>query len=337
MNRRSLLKRKAPGESAEEQVLAANLDYIVITDHNTIQAKQNEGEGWHDRLLVLVGEEIGEYGRRHYLAFGIEGLVSPVEAEDAIAQYIAAVKRQGGIGFAAHPYELQNKSLNLYLPAWLDWDNPGYTGLEIWSYMYDWARNITPINIFYYYFRPGQAISGPPRELLQKWDQLGQKRRIVGIGGADVHAKHLFPLNFIQFLSYKRAFRGIRTHLITKEQLSHNTGKAKQVLYDALEHGHCFFAHDALADSRGFAFRGEMGNRTLVMGDEAILESSVQIMVESPIRADLQFLRNGKVIKEVKMEKQLNCRVEKPGVYRIEGRFKDKTWLFTNPIYLRAQ
>ncbi len=52
MNRRSLLKRKAPGESAEEQVLAANLDYIFLVFG--LDGGRSFNPRTIERLLTLV-------------------------------------------------------------------------------------------------------------------------------------------------------------------------------------------------------------------------------------------------------------------------------------------
>ena len=231
------------------------LDYIIITDHNTLQAMEDGSEGWHDDLLLLVGEEITARDNGHYLALGISDVVDPEDCPEDVRHYIIeAVERQGGFGFAPHPHGLHNSSFNLHLPLWEAWDDPNYTGLEIWSYMRDWAVGLTRFNVFRRYLSPDKVIHGPSPDLLQKWDQLCQKRRIVGIGGADAHARRAFPFNFIKFLSYERTFRGIRTHLLTSSPLSHDLDESRELLYSALRCGHCFFAHDALADSTGFSF-----------------------------------------------------------------------------------
>ncbi len=311
----------------------AGLDYIFITDHNSTKAMENEG--WYDDLLVLVGEEIGQYGDSHYLAFGINRAIDPGDLEN-VASYIREVKNQGGIGFAAHPIGINKPIFDLHLSSWKDWDDPDYTGMEVWSYMRDWAENVNVFNIFYYFFRPEKIIRGPNPELLEKWDQLCQKRKIAAIGGVDVHARHVFPFVFIQFLSYKKAFRGIRTHLITPSPLDPDLNKSKETIYKSLGSGNCFFAHDFLRDSRGFSFMAYMDEgESLIMGDEAKLKSGVKLEIKSPIKATLRLIRNGKVIKEVSEVRELTFETIEPGVYRIEAYLGKTPWLYTNPIYLR--
>ena len=49
------------------------LDYIMLTDHNTLRALKEGYEGWHGNTLLLVGCEINDKeNKNHYLAFGID-------------------------------------------------------------------------------------------------------------------------------------------------------------------------------------------------------------------------------------------------------------------------
>ncbi len=49
-----------------------HVDVVLLTDHDTLEARRQGEEGWHDSVLVLVGEEVSPRRRDHYLAFGIE-------------------------------------------------------------------------------------------------------------------------------------------------------------------------------------------------------------------------------------------------------------------------
>jgi len=311
------------------------LDYIIITDHDTLDAMKDGAAGWHDGLLVLVGEEVGGKGKSHYLALGISDPIEPLEHQEGALRYIEAVKRQGGIGFAAHPDGLKSKSFDIDLSSWTEWDSPDYTGLEIWSYMRDWAEGITRTNILYYYLHPEKAIHGPSPDLLRRWDQLCQKRQVVGIGSSDVHARHPSFLKFVKFLSYRRAFQGVRTHLLTLSPLSSELDESKKLVYTALGAGHCFFAHDFLADSTGFRFIAATDDgQTLLMGDEAELKSEAELEVTSPMIASLRLFCNGELIEEA-AAKRLTWKASQPGVYRVEARYKGEPWVYTNPIYFR--
>ena len=49
----------------------ADLDFLIVTDHDTLEAKTAGWEGWRERLLVLVGEEVASRNQ-HCLALGLE-------------------------------------------------------------------------------------------------------------------------------------------------------------------------------------------------------------------------------------------------------------------------
>jgi hypothetical protein len=310
------------------------LDYVAITDHNSIEALEKGEEGWHDGVLVLVGEEIGTKRSAHYLALGIKEWIHPDVYHRDVRLYVEAVKRQGGIGFVAHPYGLKKAFFRLKIFSWQTWDDQNFTGVEIWSYMHDWSHSVNLFNIIYYYFHPHKAIDGPPDSVLQKWDLACQKRRVVGIGASDVHAKYVFPFSMIQFLSYRRNFRGVRTHILTDSPLSLDSNESRKI-YKALESGHCFFAYDYEIDSRGFSFEAVTEGERLIMGDEYKLNGRAELIANSPTSAVLRLIKDGQVILEKNDSTQLAYETNERGVYRIEAHRSGKPWVFTNPIYLR--
>src|SRR6266487_660938 len=90
------------GAATPDEVIAAaraaGLDFVVITDHNNLEAKK--WEGYHDGLLVIVGTEVSTTAGN---VLGL-GIADPVfrfsgDAYDALDD-VAAL---GGAAFAAHP------------------------------------------------------------------------------------------------------------------------------------------------------------------------------------------------------------------------------------------
>ena len=49
---------------------ANGLDFVLLTDHDTLEARDRGEEGWHGKVLLLVGEEVSPKGQDHFLAFG---------------------------------------------------------------------------------------------------------------------------------------------------------------------------------------------------------------------------------------------------------------------------
>ena len=80
----------------------ARADVVLLTDHDTLEAKRRGEEGWYDDVLVLAGEEVSPLGRDHYLAFGIDTVIRH-RGLDACG-IARAVRDAGGFGFAAHPF-----------------------------------------------------------------------------------------------------------------------------------------------------------------------------------------------------------------------------------------
>ncbi len=313
----------------------AGLDFVITSDHNDIRAKKEAPEGWHDNILLLVGEEIGFKGNEHYLAIGIDELIQPDKNHYDIRKSIEIVKLKGGFGFIAHPYGLKKNQFKLKIPPWNYWDDPNYTGIEIWSYMHDWSQNVNLFNIIYYYINPRKAIDGPPEDIMIKWDELCQKRRVVGIGVLDVHAKYIFPFFMFQFLSYKRAFRSIRTHILTSSILDPNLDQSKKTIYDSLTEGHCFFADDYLADSRGFRFSVKLNDKHLIMGDEHKMSEKAELYIETPLPSKIILIKDGKTFTERDNLLTLTAEINELGVYRVEAKIDNKPWIYSNPIYLR--
>ena len=51
----------------------SGLDFLILTDHNTLRALKEGYEGWYNNTLLLVGCEINDKeNKNHYLAFDIE-------------------------------------------------------------------------------------------------------------------------------------------------------------------------------------------------------------------------------------------------------------------------
>ena len=52
----------------------AGVDVVLLTDHDTLAARDHGQEGWHGDVLLLVGEEVTP-DENHYLAFGNDTVI----------------------------------------------------------------------------------------------------------------------------------------------------------------------------------------------------------------------------------------------------------------------
>ncbi|HSM26334.1 MAG TPA: PHP domain-containing protein, partial [Anaerolineaceae bacterium] len=159
-----------------EAAIQANLDAIIITDHNLL-IHGLEGYYQHKgkKILVLIGEEIHdkslEAHKNHLLTFGQmkELCTFAVDPQNLIH----LVEKSGGLSFLAHPFENPLPQVKEQAIIWENWEVVGFTGLEIWNHLSElknesrnWFQLL--LNIFF----PKQFVRGPHPVAVKKWDEL---------------------------------------------------------------------------------------------------------------------------------------------------------------------
>jgi len=195
-----------------EAARRARADFIVISDHNNMRIREEAGAGWHDGILVIVGEEVSPRFN-HYTAIGIQKEIPPDEM--CAQRNIDAVTRQGGLGFVAHPFGRHrpcsasswlDKLLKLEVTVypWNDFAVEGFDGIEVWQYMYDWVKSVNCFNILAHLIAPNRFVTGPDAETMRMWDEANVSRKVVGIGTLDAHGKpsilRMFPACSYEYL-----------------------------------------------------------------------------------------------------------------------------------------
>ena len=319
---------------------ANDLDYLLLTDHDTLAAAQNGEEGWHGSVLLLVGTEVSPHRRNHYLAFGLS---EPIDHQGLTpAQIVARVNEAGGFGFPAHPMSRGSerfKRAGQGMP-WDDLDADGYTGIELWSFVTDTADRVTSIaDLLRFVIAPQRFLDHPPRRNLDQWDRICGRRRCVGLGGTDAHQIGIRVAGRVplRLMAYKRSFRHLRTHLLVEQPLRHELDADRAAVFEALRAGHAFMAVDSVAPARGFRFWAEGDSAPLTMGDEAPAgEWTLHVQLPAPARVRL--MRAGAEVAHASGTR-LEHRAGSPGVYRVEAyreaRGRERTWILSNPVYLR--
>ncbi len=313
------------------------LDFIILTDHNTLRALHEGYEKWYGNTLCLVGCEINDReNKNHYLAFGIDETFS---TRLSAKSYVKKVKESGGIGFLAHPHEKRNHMKEHPPYPWVEWDTKDFTGIEIWNHMSEWMENLTEQNKYQAFLHPLRTIAKPQTETLELWDKLSLERLVVGIGGVDAHAHKYNMLGFleVEIFPYKVLFKSIRTHVLLEKPIDVENSpekikSAKKQIYESLANGRCFFANDYHADSRGFTFYAESGGKKFEMGDSIITPNKVTLHILIPEKnAVIKIIHNGKKAKEIESDK-VSFEVKNPGVYRVEVSIHNKAWIYSNHI-----
>jgi hypothetical protein len=321
---------------------ANGLDFVLLTDHDTLAARDHGEEGWHDGVLVIVGEEVSPRRQNHYLAFGLERPIDHggLEAQEIVDRVIEA----GGFGFLSHPFSRGSerfKRAGQGMP-WRDLECSGYVGLELWSFLTDSAELVGSIpQLVRFIVAPGRFLDHPPQANLERWDALCRRRRCVALGGVDAHqvgirVRGRVPL---RLMSYKRSFRHLHTHLLADRPLIGDLDRDREALFGALRAGRAYLAVDSVVPARGFRFWAEASEgRRVEMGEEAEAAEWV-LRIGAPRAARLVLLRDGESVAETWGD-ALEHWIDAPGVYRVEAYVdahgRERTWILSNPIYLRA-
>lgn len=299
----------------------AGLDFLIITDHRTMAAKSYQG--WHDRLLVMVGEELGsQHG--HYLGLGLD---EPCRAEAPQAM-IDEVRSCGGAGFIAHPHDEKF--------PWPDWTVTGFDGLSLWNMTSQWRWSLNPLTFLPNLLFPGRAITSPPQATREKWDELNRGGRPVPvIGCSDAHAFGFRPLGLpLVLLPYRFAFRAVCTHVLLSRELTGDNAANERSIIDALRAGSCFIANHLRGRARGFRFTAEGVGRTWGMGQTVPPGAVERLTVSAPAPAGIVLLRDGREAAATYGD-GLTFQKPPPGIYRVEV-YKDEArkwgWIFSNAI-----
>jgi hypothetical protein len=316
------------------------VDVVLLTDHDSLEARRRGEEGWHDGVLVLVGEEVSPVGRDHYLAFGVEEEID--HRDRSPGEICEAVRAAGGFGFAAHPFSSGSRRFRRMgdgMPFG-DVECEALHGIELWSFVTDTVEHLGSIpEVLRFVAMPGRVLRHPPEENVREWDRLCRERPVVALGGLDAHqfgvrVGHFVPL---RLMSYRRSFRYVRTHVLADEPLTGDLDRDRDQVYAALRAGRCYLAVDSVSPARGFGFRAEGPGGTLQMGAEAPA-GDWTLRTHLPRPGRLRLLRDGERLAELDAP-ALSRRVDRPGVYRVEAyreaRGAERTWIISNPIYLR--
>lgn len=311
------------------------LDFIILTDHNTLRALNEGFEKWYGNTLLLVGCELNDkMNKNHYLAMNIEETFS---TRQSAKEYIKKVKDAGGIGFIAHPFE-ERDSMKEHPPyPWMDWDAGEFDGIEIWNHMSEWMEGLTEQNKYNHFMHPLRSIIAPNKKALQKWDELNKKRKVVGIGGVDAHAHKVNVLGFVEVevFPYKVLFKSIRTHVLCDEKIikkNTNLESSKNIIYKSLESGRCFISNYYHGDAKGFKFYANVNGKHFHMGDTITNSGNINFKVILPNKsAKIVLIHNGKELSFIE-NSEGEFIVQKSGQYRVEVYLNDKAWIFSNHI-----
>ncbi len=319
-----------PEVIAEAQ--AAGLAFIVISDHNNLDGKSFEG--YHGRLLVLVGCEISA-NVGHILGYGIPDPAFRFsgEGDDALFD----VRDLGGFSVAAHPASPRSEI------DFTGWDLPGPWGIELINGDSQWRQagwGQLLRTVFLYQVNPRLSLLGglgSPVANLRHWDRLLAERDVAGFFGADAHSRiRLTRKRSLRFPGYRELFDVVRSYVLLEAPLAGDLEHDRAAVLEALERGRSHIGVSALGDASGFFFVAENGDRRVPMGSTVAPAPGLRLRAGGRIPAGtrLLLLRDGVRVAEAEGTLQVEARL--PGVYRVEARLPgwEVPWVLSNPIYV---
>lgn len=324
----------------------SGLDFIMMTDHNTLKPKEDGYEKRLNNVMVIIGYEVNDMNNKnHYLVFGLNEVIGSYSVLDNgelgcklhAKEYVRLVNEKGGIGFIAHPDEERRIIKGHVAYPWTQWEINDFTGIEIWNHMSEWIEGMSDSNQLQRFLHPLKSIQSPPNKTISRWDVISQQRHVTGIGGVDAHAfkENIMGMFEVEIFAYKILFKSIRTHVLLNEEITKKDKfeHSKNKILEALKTGRCFTANFYHGDARGFRFFAECGKEVYNMGDtiECDRGDNTILRIFVPKQCEIRLIYNGSKIAEIN-GLQLTFDAKKSGAYRVECWKNGKGWIFSNHI-----
>jgi hypothetical protein len=302
---------------------AAGVDAVLLTDHDTLQARRDGWEGRHDGVLLVVGHEVTS-AEGHLLVFGVEREIP--HAGRTAAELCADAAAAGGLAIAAHPFSLGSRiSRRIGRPhPWGALEAPGCGVVELWSLATDEAESWRGPRSALRGLRAPEGIDGPPARHLELWDALCARRPTVAVGGLDAHQPGVRVRGRVRSpMPHARWFGLLRTHVLVAGE------PTPAALLEAIRAGRCYLALDHLGDARGF----RLSAGDVPMGGQAPWRGQT-LRASVPLDAALVVLHDGAIVASAH-GRAVEHQASAPGVYRVEAWGGNRRWIVSNPVYLR--
>ena len=314
------------------QAKKAGLKWIIVTEHNNLDAKKHEG--FYGDLCVIVATEISPEKGNHLLAFNTK---EPINENIGARNFIDEVHKQGGFCIPAHPDESISRD-NKHRPLrWDDWSINAFDGLEIWNYLTDWTDKYSVHkNIFPQYFNRHKIVTGPTKDILAWWDRLNNSKDNVfpAVAGCDAHAFVYGKFGFnLKISDYYDFFSAVNNMLLLDEPLSKTYEIAREQILTAIKNGNNVILNRKISTNTDIEFSLVNKDVKAFSGEVKQIGNYSYINVKLPKKATIRLIHNGLLIYEVE-SKVLKYDKLAIGKYRLEVYYKGRPWIFTNPIKL---
>jgi hypothetical protein len=280
---------------------------------------------------------------------------------------------------------VKNNGLVLYVHTEKShkWDNPDYQGMEIYNIHTDFLDGNDGLysiilNLIFngskYHHWVFREIYDEQTEILNNWDYINKKLRIVGMAGVDAHNNQSYRARYtndgmVEWIgpnakTIEIVEPGIKEYFLLDDPDSNGWAfsfevdpyfvsfnhVANHVFSDTLTNfgiknnlvsGHAFISFQSLAKADGFQYFtvDNYDEVNSIMGDSISVDSVKKLKAVSPFPVKFQLVKNGEIINQVDSVYEYQFELNNiPGNYRIIAKlFIDGewvSWVFTNPIYI---
>ena len=323
----------------------AGLQFVIITDHGD-GTRVPEPPRYRAGVLCIEAVEVNTTGG-HLVTLGARPAPYPLAGTPEAV--LEDVHRLGGIGIAAHP-ESPRPSLR-----WSAWDVP-VDGVEWLNADSEWRDELLGSLgrlLLTYALRPEGTLTAAldrPDAAIARWDEATARARVVGLAGADAHARLGFrqqtePFEegwHLKVPSYEASFKAFSQRVLLDAPLSGDATRDAEDILTRVRWGRTYTVIDGLATPGGFEFTATSGGRSAGIGDDLAIAGEVILhaRMAAPPGSRMAILRNGAILFETKdLESHVGVMAE-PAVYRVEiyapGTAGEPPipWLVSNPIYV---
>lgn len=304
----------------------AGLQFVIVTDHGD-GTRAPDLPDYRNGVLYIDAVEISTTDG-HLVALGLPRAPYPLAGEGR--DVVEDVHRLGGVAIAAHPGSPKPDL------QWSDWNAP-IDGLEWLNADSEWRDErvwTLARALLTHPFRPPQALAlllDRPDPVMRRWDELGQRRRIIGLAAVDAHARvgvrslgePYDSAGSLHFPSYTSSFREFSIALSNVRLAGDAAADAAAVL-DAIRGGMFYSTIDALGGPAALRVNANDGRIT--------------VDAQAPDDARITLFRDG-VASATAQGPRLERDAE-PGVYRVEVALPGAPgtppvpWIVSNQIYV---
>ncbi len=307
---------KATLELISDTAKKTGLDFVVITDHNNISAKDDAAK-IKDPLLI-VGTELSTWYDGHLGMIGINEM--PTEREHS-QQIIDWAHQHSGYAIPAHPFSKRK--------PWKKWDLNRIDGIELFCFSDFFYAETWQLILKVMFYPPDQLLKTTLNvhpEIMKWWDEkLSAGEHIAGFAAADAHLKVNWNKFHIENLLLY--FQAVTEYVYAPELNEKN-------ILESLGMGKSFIAFEVFGIAQNFSFTAQDQNR--VFGMSEIVPSSTGILkITVPQKSEIKLIHNGKVI-ETEESDTLEYAIKEGGYYRVEVYLNGKLWILSNPIYFES-